>query len=269
MSFAAKTVVITGAAGIYGRQFSRAFAREGARLVLTDRRPAGLNAVARELALPGERVRLIPSDLTDEASIAGFIAATGCPDIVVCNAGIYPFGGLLDTSTAMWDEIMAVNLKAPFLLTQGFARKMIDSGVKGSIVCIGSGAAHVLRTNGLAYCVSKRGLDWLVKGMALELARWGIRVNAVEPGLAVGAADASFPPGYIESMSSRIPLGRMGGENEAADAVLFLCSDKASYITGAAIPVDGGSAIPRRALSPVGQRGVVSPQKESMPKEPT
>jgi 3-oxoacyl-[acyl-carrier protein] reductase len=261
MSFAAKTVVITGAAGIYGRQFSRAFAREGARLVLTDRKSAGLNALARELALPADRVRLIPADLT-EASVAGFIAATGCPDIVVCNAGIYPFGGLLDTSTAMWDEIMAVNLKAPFLLTQGFARKMIDNGVKGSFVCIGSGAAHVLRTNGLAYCVSKRGLDWLVKGMALELARWGIRVNAVEPGLAVGAADASFPPGYVESMSSRIPLGRMGGENEAADAVLFLCSDKASYITGAAIPVDGGSAIPRRALSPASQKPVP-------PKEPT
>jgi 3-oxoacyl-[acyl-carrier protein] reductase len=256
MSFAGKTVVITGAAGIYGQQFSKAFAREGARLVLTDRKPAGLNAVARELALPADRVRLVPADLTDETSIAAFIAATGCPDIVVCNAGIYPFGGLLDTSAAMWDEIMAVNLKAPFLLTQGFARKMIDTGVKGSFVCIGSGAAHVLR-------------NWLVKGMALELARWGIRVNAVEPGLAVGAADASFPPGYVESMSSRIPLGRMGGENEAADAVLFLCSDKAAYITGTAIPVDGGSAIPRRALSPVGQNDGKPAPKESTPKETT
>src|SRR5258708_37176461 len=108
MSFAAKTVVITGAAGIYGRQFAKAFAREGARLVLTDRKPAGLNAVARELALPAERVRLIPADFTDEASIAGFIAAAGCPDIGVCNPGIYPFGGLLDTSTAMCAAIMAV-----------------------------------------------------------------------------------------------------------------------------------------------------------------
>src|SRR5258708_10615972 len=155
MSFAAKTVVITGAAGIYGRQVRKAFAREGARLVLTARKPAGLNALARELALPADRLRLIPADLTDEASITDFIAATGCSDIVVCNAGIYPFGGLLDTSTAMWDEIMAVNLKAPFLLTQGFARKMIDNGVKGSFVCIGSGAAHGLRTNGPAYCRSK------------------------------------------------------------------------------------------------------------------
>ncbi len=183
MSFAGKIVVITGAAGIYGRQFSKAFGREGATLVLTDCKAAGLNALARELALPGERLRLLPADLADDAAIS-------------------------------------------------------------------SGAAHVLRINGLAYCVSKRGLDWLVKGMALELARWGIRVNAVEPGLAVGSTQASFPPGYVENMSARIPLGRMAGEHEAADAILFLCSDKASYITGAAIPVDGGSAIPRRALSP-------------------
>jgi 3-oxoacyl-[acyl-carrier protein] reductase len=252
MSFAGKTVVITGAAGIYGRQFSKAFAREGATVVLTDRKPAALNALARELALPADRLRLHTADLTDEAAIAAFIAeigaAIGSPDIVVNNAGVYPFGGLLDTSAAMWDDIMAINLKAPFLLTQGFARLMIDRGVKGSFVCISSGAAHVLRTNGLAYCISKRGLDWLVKGMALELAHWGIRVNAVEPGLAVGNASANFPPGYVESLAGRIPLGRMGGDHEAADAVLFLCSDKAAYITGAAIPVDGGSAIPRRAL---------------------
>ena len=258
MNFAGKIVVITGAAGIYGRQFSKAFAREGATLVLTDRKAAGLNTLARELALPGERLRLLPADLTDDAAIADFVAAvggsTGCPDIIVNNAGIYPFGGLLDTSPAMWDEIMAINLKAPFLLTQGFARLMIEKGVKGAIVCIGSGAAHVLRTNGLAYCVSKRGLDWLVKGMALELARFGIRVNAVEPGLAIGSAQTSFPPGYVENMSARIPLGRMAGEHEAADAVLYLCSDQASYITGAAIPVDGGSAIPRRALSPTAKK---------------
>ncbi len=258
MSFTGKIVVITGAGGIYGRQFSKAFAREGARLVLTDRKAAGLTALSRELALPADRLHLHVADLTDEAAIAAFITGTadavGCPDIVICNAGIYPFGGLLDTSGALWDDIMAINLKAPFLLTQGFARLMIDRGVKGSFVCIGSGAAHVLRTNGLAYCVSKRGLDWLVKGMALELARFGIRVNAVEPGLAIGSAQTSFPPGYVENMSARIPLGRMAGEHEAADAVLYLCSDQASYITGAAIPVDGGSAIPRRALSPTAKK---------------
>jgi 3-oxoacyl-[acyl-carrier protein] reductase len=248
-----KLVVITGAAGIYGRQFTKAFARDGARLVLTDRKLAPLQALARGLDLAKDRVHLRAVDLTDAAAIAAFVAelggAVGCPDILVNNAGIYPFGGLFDTTAAQWDEIMAVNLRAPFLLTQGIARLMIERGVKGSIVCIGSGAGRVLRTNGLAYCASKRALDWLVQGMALELAHDGIRVNAVEPALAVGDDHARFPAGYIEALASRIPLGRMAGDHEAADAVLFLCSDAAQYITGASLPVDGGSSIPRRTLA--------------------
>jgi 3-oxoacyl-[acyl-carrier protein] reductase len=252
MSVKDRLAVITGAAGIYGRQLSAAFARGGARLVLTDRKLSPLQALARELGAPADRLHLHAVDLRDEQAVAEFIvgiaATAGCPDILVNNAGIYPFGGLFDTSAAQWDEIMGINLKAPFLLSQGFAKLMIDQGVKGSIVCIGSGAAHVLRTNGLAYCTSKRGLDWLVKGMALELARYGIRVNSVEPALAVGKDPARFPPGYVEALSSRIPLGRMAGDHEAADAVLFLCSDAAAFITGASIPVDGGSSIPRRTL---------------------
>jgi len=252
MSVKDKLAVITGAAGIYGRQLSKAFARAGARLVLTDRKLSGLQGLARELALPSDRLRLHQIDLTDETAIAAFVAETaaavGCPDILVNNAGIYPFGVLFDTTGAQWDEIMQVNLKAPFLLSQGFARLMIDRAVKGSIVCIGSGAAHVLRTNGLAYCTSKRGLDWLVKGLALELAPHGIRVNAVEPGLAVGGNPERFPAGYVETLSRGIPLRRMPGEHEAADAVLFLCSDAAAYITGTSLSVDGGSSIPRRVL---------------------
>jgi 3-oxoacyl-[acyl-carrier protein] reductase len=253
MSVRDRLAVVTGAAGIYGRQFARAFAREGARLVLTDRKLASLRAIASELDLNMNRTHLLAADLSDEEAIANFIVKTvagpGVPDILVNNAGIYPFGGLFDTTGAAWDEIMAVNLKAPFLLTQGFARLMIERGIKGSIVCIGSGAAHVLRTNGLAYCASKRALDWLVKGMALELAPHGIRVNAVEPALAVGADPARFPAGYVETLASRIPLGRMAGDHEAADAVLFLCSDAAAFVTGTSLSVDGGSSIPRRMLS--------------------
>src|SRR5260370_11129398 len=201
MSLAGKIVVIPGAAGIYGRQFSKAFAREGATLVLTAGKAAGLNTVARELALPGERLRLLPADLTDDAAIADFIAAVGgsagCPDIVVNNAGIYPFGGLLDTSPAMWDEIMAINLKAPFLLTQGFARLMIEKGVKGAIVCIGSGAAHVLRTNGLPYCGSQPRPDWLGKRIGPEPARFGIPLHAVAPRLAVRRRQPALSPPHL------------------------------------------------------------------------
>ncbi len=250
MRFTDKTVLVTGAAGIYGQQIARAFAHEGARLLLTDRRKPSLE----EYGAARDRIRFLETDLGDAAAIASLLATLErdgvCPDILVNNAGIYPFGGLFDTDAGQWDEIMSVNLRAPFLLTQGIAGRMIERGIKGAIICIGSGAAHVLRTNGLAYCVSKRGLDWLVKGMALELAHHGIRVNSVEPALAVGGDPARFPPGYIEALASRIPLGCMAGDHEAADAVLFLASDAASYITGATLAVDGGSSIPRRLLDP-------------------
>jgi len=246
--FAGKSVVITGAAGIYGSQLAENFATAGARLFLTDRDANRLAAVARRL---GGGAVGVAADLTDPQSIAGLcrqILAHGAPDIVVHNAGIYPFGGLFDTPVEMWDRIMGVNLRAPFLITQALAEGMIAEQRKGVFIFIGSGAGQVLRTNGLAYCTSKRGLEWLMKGIALELAPHGIRANLVAPGLALGSAGTVFPEGYVEAMAARVPLGRPIEPGELGDAVMFLASDRAAYITGASLSVDGGGAIPRRAL---------------------
>jgi 3-oxoacyl-[acyl-carrier protein] reductase len=246
--FAGKTVVITGAAGIYGTQLAADFAAAGARLFLTDRDAAGLAAVCERL---GGDVDAATADLTDPESIAGMcrqILESGVPDVVVNNAGIYPFGGLLDTPVEMWDRIMHVNLRAPFLITKTLAEAMIAGGRKGAFIFIGSGAGQVLRTNGLAYCTSKRGLEWLMKGIALELAPHGIRANLVAPGLALGSAGTVFPAGYAEAMAKRVPLGRAIEPGELGAAVMFLASDQAAYITGTSLSVDGGGAIPRRAL---------------------
>jgi 3-oxoacyl-[acyl-carrier protein] reductase len=106
----------------------------------------------------------------------------------------------------------------------------------------------MLRTNGLAYCASKRGLEWLMKGIALELAPHGIRANLVAPGLALGSAGTVFPEGYAEAMAARVPLGRQIEAGELGAAVMFLASERAAYITGTSLSVDGGGAIPRRAL---------------------
>jgi 3-oxoacyl-[acyl-carrier protein] reductase len=246
--FAGKSVVITGAAGIYGSQLAENFAAACARLFLTDRDASGLAAVTDRL---GGNTVSADADLTDPQSIADLcrqILAQGAPDIVVHNAGIYPFGGLLDTPVDMWDRIMGVNLRAPFLITQTLAEAMIAQRRKGVFIFIGSGAAQMLRTNGLAYCTSKRGLEWLMKGIALELAPHGIRANLVAPGLALGSAGTVFPEGYVEAMAARVPLGRPIEPGELGDAVMFLASDRAAYITGASLSVDGGGAIPRRAL---------------------
>jgi 3-oxoacyl-[acyl-carrier protein] reductase len=246
--FAGKTVVITGAAGIYGSQLAADFAAAGAQLFLTDRDERGLAAVCGRL---GRDIASATADLTDPDSIAALcrqILDRGVPDVVVNNAGIYPFGGLLDTPVEMWDRIMHVNLRAPFLITKTLAEVMIAAGRKGAFIFIGSGAGQVLRTNGLAYCTSKRGLEWLMKGIALELAPHGIRANLVAPGLALGSAGTVFPPGYAEAMAKRVPLGRAIEAGELGAAVMFLASDQAAYITGTSLSVDGGGAIPRRAL---------------------
>lgn len=247
--FAGKAVVITGAAGIYGSQLAENFATAGARLFLTDRDGTGLADVARRLG--GAEVDTATTELTEPDSVTALcrqVVDWAVPDIVINNAGIYPFGGLFDTPVDMWDRIMQVNLRAPFLITQALATAMIAAGRKGAFIFIGSGAGRMLRTNGLAYCASKRALEWLMKGIALELAPHGIRANLVAPGLALGSAGTVFPAGYAEAMAKRVPLGRPIASGELGEAVMFLASERAAYITGASLSVDGGSAIPRRAL---------------------
>jgi 3-oxoacyl-[acyl-carrier protein] reductase len=247
--FAGKNVVITGAAGIYGAQLAESFAGAGARLFLTDRDGTGLMAVRAKLS--SAAVVSAAAELTDPDSVAALcrqVVDWAIPDVVINNAGVYPFGGLFDTPVEMWDRIMHVNLRAPFLITQALAKAMIDGGRKGAFIFIGSGAGQMLRTNGLAYCASKRALEWLMKGVALELAPHGIRANLIAPGLALGSAATQFPAGYAEAMGKRVPLGRGIKPGELGEAVMFLASECAAYITGASLSVDGGGAIPRRAL---------------------
>lgn len=247
--FKGKTIIITGAAGVYGRQFAERFAGLGANLFLTDRIEEDLAALKASVG-SGSEIRTFAADLTEandltalaDAVLAGF----GAPDIAILNAGIYPFGGLFDTSLETFDRIFDINVRANFVLTQLLARPMIDSGTKGSLIYIGSAAAHILRSNGLAYCTSKRALEWMVKGVALELAPYGIRANVIEPGLALGSGTASFPDGYVAAIERQIPQRRLIRAGEAADAAVFLASSGASYITGTSLPVDGGGSIPHR-----------------------
>jgi 3-oxoacyl-[acyl-carrier protein] reductase len=246
--FAGKKVVLTGACGIYGRWIAEAFAAAGARLCLSDRSAEGLESLDRKLgASAGGGGLTHVTELTDAVSIDELVAATGkawgAPDIVINNAGIYPSGFLLDIDAAEWDRILDINLRAPFLVSRGFARAMIAAGVKGSIVNISSGAAHKMRRSVVPYCLSKTALDRLTKGFALELAEFGIRVNAVEPGFSAGSTSSPLTAAHVESVLSQIPLGRPSSPSDAADAIMFLCSTKASYITGATLSVDGGNVI--------------------------
>jgi 3-oxoacyl-[acyl-carrier protein] reductase len=245
--FENKGVVITGAAGVFGRWIAAAFAREGAKLCLSDMRLDALEALAGELGLDPSRTVLHRTELTDEASIldlaASVKAAWGAPDILINNAGVYPKAGLLGLQAAEWDRIFSVNLRAPFLLSREFANLMIGANVKGSIINISSGASRQMRNGSVPYCTSKTALERLTKGFALELAPYGIRVNAVEPGFAPGSAVSPLSEDYVQRMTARIPLGRTSGPDDAPQAILFLASSQASFVTGAVLSVDGGNSI--------------------------
>lgn len=239
-----KRVIVTGACGIIGGWIAGGFADAGAELCLTDRNEEGLSEAAARI---GGTPLTIAADLTDASQIENLAAevasAWDAPDIVVNNAGIYPSGFLLDIGIEDWDRIMGVNLRAPFLISQLFAKQMIAKGVKGAIVNISSGAAGKMRRTVVPYCISKTGLDRLTKGLALELAEYGIRVNAVEPGFIEGSQVSALPAEHVATMHSSIPLGRVSEAADIVSSVLYLASSAAAYVTGATLAVDGGNSI--------------------------
>ncbi|MBI3499434.1 MAG: SDR family oxidoreductase [Proteobacteria bacterium] len=247
-SFKDKKVVITGAAGIFGRRIAADFAAAGALLCLSDIRSKELAKLPKALGLKRGRYLTHATELTDEKSIGQLVRhvakAWNSPDVVVNNAGIYPrSGSLLAIKTEDWDRLMDVNLRAPFLLSRDFARLMRDRGVKGSIVNISSGASRRMAMGSVPYCTSKTAIDRLTKGFALELAPFGIRVNAVEPGFAPGSEVSLLSEDYVKTMIQRIPMGRASGSHDAPNAVMFLSSAAAAFITGATLAVDGGNSI--------------------------
>ena len=242
MRFAGKRVVITGAAGVYGRELAAGFAAEGAELLLSDRvAPTG----ARDENVPAGASGWHAADLTIDAEIDGLIAAAGAPDVLVNCAGAYPFVPLAEVSPAQWDRMMGVNLRAPFRLMQGIGRAMAARG-GGAIVNVTSAAAEVIRGNGVPYGAAKCALEYLTRAFAAEYGARGVRVNAARPGFAEGSAEVHFPPGYAEAIRARSLLGRGIAPGEFAAVVLFLASDDAGYVTGAVLDSGGGGSINRR-----------------------
>jgi len=246
--FRGKRVVVTGAAGIYGGWIAAAFAREGAELCLTDFRSDKLAEAARTIGADPATTLLQTTDLTDAAAIKALAATVaerwGAPDIVINNAGVYPRTGiLLHLADAEFDRIMAVNVRAPFLVTREMAKLMIAQNVEGKFVNIGSGAARQMPSGSVTYCMSKTALERLSKGQALELAPHRIRLNVVEPGFAPGSDFSLLPEEYVERMTARIPLARTSGPGDTPQMVLFMCSNATSYVTGAVVSVDGGNSI--------------------------
>lgn len=236
--------MVSGAAAGIGRACVELFLAEGAAVAMLDRDRAGLERAEAELGAPAT-LTSIALDVADRAAVAAGVrraaGALGGLDGVVNSAGLDLHQPFAETDWAAWDEIMAVNLTGAMQICHAALEPLKASG-RGAIVNIASGAGLRPIADRVAYCASKAGLVMATKALALDLAKHGIRANAVCPG-AVDTAllRQSLGAGVtIEEVRQRYAMKRIGKVSEIAAAVLFLLSDEASFVTGAALAVDGG-----------------------------
>ncbi|HEY5065975.1 MAG TPA: SDR family oxidoreductase [Xanthobacteraceae bacterium] len=239
-----RVALVTGAARGIGLATARRFLADGWRVALLDIDSDTLDRT--HAALPAGETIAICADVADAAGVAAAVARVakefGRLDALVNNAGIAIFKPILDVTYEDWSRVLAVNLTGPFLCVQAAAPLMRDSG-GGAIVNITSISGLRASTLRAAYGTSKAGLAHLTQQQAIELASLGIRVNAVAPGpVDTAMAKAVHTPEIRAAYHDAIPLNRYGLEQELAEAIFFLCSDRASYITGQTIAVDGGFA---------------------------
>ena len=238
-----KVALVTGAARGIGLATAKRFLDEGFRVALLDIDGESLRGAVAALA-DAERTLALHCDVSDAKGVAVAIDAIsrrfGRLDALVNNAGIAVFAPIMETSDADWSRIMEVNLTGPFLCTKAAAPLMREHG-GGAIVNITSISAVRASTLRSAYGTSKAGLAHLTKQLAVELASLGIRVNAVAPGpVETAMAKAVHTAEIRADYHDAIPLNRYGLEEELAEAVFFLCSERSSYITGQILAVDGG-----------------------------
>ena len=205
---------------------------------------AAANLVAEVEAL-GRRACAWDSDAGDEAAVHGFHAdaaewAGDAPDVLVNNAGIQSWAGLLDLRADQWDAVMHTNLRGTFLNTQAAGRAMVAAGKGGSIVTLGSGCNKLAFPKLVDYTASKGGIEQFTKSAAVELGPHGIRVNCIAPGAIATERTAAEAGDYAATWAKVTPLRRVGTPDDIAGPLVFLCSDAARFITGQTIWVDGG-----------------------------
>jgi NAD(P)-dependent dehydrogenase (short-subunit alcohol dehydrogenase family) len=238
-----KTALITGAARGIGLATARKFLHEGWTVALLDILGEELANAMATLAAP-DRTLAIEASVAEPADVDRAMATVkarfGRLDALVNNAGIANFKPILETELEDWNAIMAVNLTGPFLCTQAAAKLMRKTG-GGAVVNITSISGLRASTLRVAYGTSKAALIHLTQQQAVELASVGIRVNSVAPGpVDTAMAKAVHTPEIRADYHASVPLNRYGLESELANAIYFLCSDQASYITGQNLAVDGG-----------------------------
>jgi 3alpha(or 20beta)-hydroxysteroid dehydrogenase len=240
---AGKVAVITGAAQGMGAAYARALADEGARVAIADINADAGQRLAAELREAGCAASYHDLDVTDPAAwreiVAGVVQNHGPIDVLVNNAGIQVRSLGVEADDDEWAKVIAVNQHGVFLGMRAVIPVMLRNG-GGSIVNVASVAALVGLAGSIPYQASKSAVLGLTRGAAVSYGPDNIRVNAICPGLVVTAMTQSASPAAVDALKAQIPLRRDGRPDEISAAVVFLASDESSYITGVALPIDGG-----------------------------
>lgn len=243
-----KSCLVTGGAYGIGRATAERFAREGARLVISDVEKDALARLGAELTADGAEIATVSGDVSDPADARRMIDAAvetyGGLDVLVANAGVLPLQEITEATAEDWDRVMAIDGRGMFLTCKYAIEAMIPAG-QGSIICLSSISGMAGQKGQSTYGPAKFVASGLTMHLAVECAERGIRVNAVAPGTIRTERVRRLPqePGgteYLARIEQQHPLGRLGEPEEVAAAICFLSSDDASFITGTILPVDGG-----------------------------
>jgi len=237
-----KVAAVTGAGRGIGRAIALALAREGAAVVVSDIDLETAQQTAQEIKSGGGQAVALKVDVTNRQDAAALtekaVQTFGGLDILVNNAGIYPSAPIVEIEEEEWDLVMAINLKGVFLCSQAAVKQMMAQR-QGVVVNIASVDAKTRTTGNAHYAAAKAGVISFTRTLACEMAPYGIRVNAVAPGW-IGTETLLKKSDRWQQAIEEIPVGRLGTPEDVAEAVLFLVSDVASYITGEILDVNGG-----------------------------
>jgi 3-oxoacyl-[acyl-carrier protein] reductase len=248
--FSGQRVLVTGAAQGIGRRIAEGFATAGASLLLLDRQEQAVEALASELRNQGREARALAVDLADPPASAAALAGLDGLDVLVHNAAYFPLTDFAAITPQLLQRTLAVNLGALFWLTQA-ALPLFAARGGGCVLATSSVTGNRVAYPGLShYAASKAGVNGFIRNAALELAPRNIRVNGVEPGMIHTPAMANLGDAALEArIAAGIPLGHLGQPADIANAMLFLASDAAAYITGQTLVVDGGATLPESSAA--------------------